>query len=277
MELGTSAEALGVMTRNSMLGMFFTNDGESTQQWRLKGHAKKRFWQWLASWARAVRKPSDLGYDDGKFQLPPLEVKLHKVKSKVKYGLFPRLAATLSEQRQEKRDSLQVRCERVVEVLPRDRPCLAWCQLNDEADLLTDLIPDAVQVAGGDDDDVKEERLNAFALGQIRCLVTKPSIASFGLNLQVCADMGYFPTHSHEQYYQAIRRCWRFGQKNQVTVHLVYSEAEANVLSNMLRKERGADELYTSILRHMGEFQQEKKTERNNGDLKVEVPSWLRK
>ncbi len=274
MELGTSSEALGVMGRNSMLGMFFTNDGETTQQWRLKGHAKKRFWQWMATWARAVRKPSDLGFDDGKFKLPPLILKQHKVASKVDYGFFPRLATTLAEQRREKNDSLEKRCQRVADVLPGNRICLAWCQLNREGDLLAQLIPGAVQVSGSDSDEVKEERLNAFALEQIRCLVTKPSIASFGLNLQCCADLSYFPTWSHEQFYQAIRRCWRFGQERAVTVNLVYSEAEGNILSGMLRKERQSSEIYDGILRHMSEYQKEQKLDCNE-NVEIELPEWL--
>lgn len=274
MELGTSSEALGFMSRNSMLGMFFTNDGEATQQWRLKGHAKKRFWQWVASWARAIRKPSDLGFDDGKFQLPPLEMVLHKVKSKVYDGFFPRLATTLAQQRQEKKRSTEDRCQRVAEVLPQDCPCLVWCQHNRESSYLADLIPEAVEVTGSDPDEVKEERLNAFALGQIRVLVSKPSIACFGLNYQHCADVSYFPSHSHEQFYQAVRRCWRFGQEKKVICNLVYSEAEAKVLSNMLRKEQASEELYRGIVRHMSEYQQEKKQELSeNGQ--IEVPSWL--
>ena len=274
MELGTSSEALGVMGRNSMLGMFFTNDGESTQQWRLKGHAKTKFWRWLASWARAVRKPSDLGYEDGDFLLPPLDLKQHTVESEVRNGyLVPVVASSLSEQRVEKRQSLEKRCGKAAEVLPRKRPCIAWCQLNSESDLLEKLIPDAVQVRGSDSDEVKEERLNAFSAGEIRVLVTKPTIAGFGLNWQHCSDIAYFPTHSHEQFYQAIRRCWRFGQKRKVTCNLVYSDGEREVLSNMLRKERVAVEMYDGICRHMGEVLQQK--EESNGCVRVDVPKWL--
>lgn len=274
MELGTSSEALGVMGRNSMLGMFFTNDGESTQQWRLKGYAKKRFWQWVSSWARAVRMPSDLGFPDGKFRLPPLEVKQHVIPSK-RRGLLPELAKTLNEQRAAKRTSLRERCEMVVKVLPRDRPAVAWCQLNAEGDLLTMVLPDAVQVAGSDSDEEKEEKLTAFGLGQIRVLVSKPVISAFGLNWQHCADVAYFPDHSHERAYQAIRRCWRFGQKNPVTWNLIYSEAEQLVVSNMLRKERQSDELYAGIVRHMTDAVQETKREPTSTNGKAEMPSWL--
>ena len=152
---------------------------------------------------------------------------------------------------------MQRRCEKVAEILPKDRPCLAWCQLNAEADLLEKLIPDAVQVAGSDSEDLKEERLNAFALGKIRVLVTKPKIACFGLNLQNCADVSYFPTYSHESFHQSIRRCWRFGQKNPVTCNLVYSEAERLIVSRMLRKERQSDDLYSEIIKEMGNANEE--------------------
>ena len=277
MELGSSSEALGAMGRNSMLGMFFTNDGESTQQWRLKGHARTRFWQWMATWARAVRKPSDLGFDDGKFKLPPLEVREHRVESPIRkgQGFFAMPALGLSEQRREKRDTLETRCEKVAEILPKDKSCIAWCQLNDEADLLEELIPGAVQVAGSDPDEQKEEKLNAFPLGQIRVLVSKPTIAGFGLNYQHCSDVSYFPTHSHEQFYQAIRRCWRFGQGNPVSCNLVYSEAEGEILSNMLRKEKAAKDMYAGICREMGSVL-ERRAE-SNGEVDVEIPGWLGK
>jgi len=276
MELGNSAEVLGRMGYAQMLGMFFTHAGDSTQQWRLKGHAKRRFWQWVSTWARALRKPSDLGFDDDGFVLPPLNVKQYTVSSqKMGLGLFPMSAKTLNEQRAERRRTIQERCELVAGLVSRDRPFIAWCHLNAEGDLLESLIPDAVQVAGSDDNSVKEERLDAFARGEIRVLVTKPRIGGFGLNLQLCSDMSFFPSHSWEQWYQAIRRCWRFGQKRQVNVNIVTSEAESRVLSNMQRKERQAVELYDSIVREMSDFQTGK-----NGDGKeqtegMEVPSWL--
>ncbi len=274
MELGTIAEALGAMGRNQMLGMFFTNDGETTQAWRLKGHAKRRFWQWVSTWARAIRKPSDLGFDDARFILPPLHVHKSVVASRATRGFLPDMAKTLGEQRQAKRETLKERCERVVEVLPRDRPCIAWAHLNAEADLLEEILPDAVQVSGSMDDKEKEERLNEFSLGNIRTLVTKPKIACFGLNWQHCADIAYFPDHSEEQYYQAIRRNWRFGQEKEVNCHLVYSEKEGLVVANMLRKERQTEELYDGIVRYMLEAEKENKQEQTNG--RVEVPEWLR-
>jgi len=274
MELGTSSEALGVMGRNSMLGMFFTNDMETTQQWRLKRHAAKRFWQWVATWARAVRKPSDLGYPDKGFILPKLNVIPHMVKSGHRGGLLAYSASTLDEQRKEKRKTVQSRCEKVADCIPQGRPCVVWCQLNDESSLLAELIPDAVEVRGSDDDETKEKNLSGFSRGDFRVMVTKPSIASFGLNWQHCADICYFPTWSHEAYYQAIRRCWRFGQKKEVTCNLVYSEGERFVVSGMLKKEKASIEMYDSICKEMGAFLTEKKEKIVAKEM--EVASWLK-
>lgn len=275
MELGTSSEALGVMPYNQMLGMFFVNDGEITSKWNLKGHGKSRFWQWVSTWARAVRKPSDLGFDDAGFLLPELRTEQHTVDSSVEDGcLFPTLAVTLNEQRRERRATIQSRCEVVASLDSGDRPFLVWCHLNDEGDLLEKLIPDAVQVAGRHSDDEKEDRLDAFAKGEVRVLVTKPKIGGWGLNLQHCSDMTFFPSHSFESYYQCVRRCWRFGQKREVSVHIVTSESEAMVLSNMQRKQRQADEMFSGIVREMHDYQM------GNGKSKatlerMEVPEWL--
>lgn len=275
MELGTSSEVLGNMTYPQMLAMFFVNDGETTQQWRLKGHAKKRFWQWVATWARAVQKPSDLGYPDDDFILPPLHVHKHVLPSPTTngYGFFPKLAVTLDEQRAESKKTLKQRCEKVASLVPKDRPAIVWCHTIAEGNLLEKIIPDAIQVQGADKDDVKEERLIAFATGQARVLVSKPKIAGYGLNLQICSDVFYFPSHSHDFYFQAVRRCHRFGQKNPVNVHIVTTESEKLVLDNMLRKERQAVELYAGVVREMHNVLQPI----NNGkpDKTMIAPSFL--
>ena len=274
MELGSSSEALGVMGRNQMLGMFFANDGEQTQKWRLKGHAKGRFWQWVATWARAIRRPSDFGFEDGAFLLPPLKTTVHVVPSPAGEGFFAKMAVSLDDQGREKRRSIEARCEEAVKHVPRKRPCILWCQLIDEGRMLTRSVPGAVEVQGSDPDEVKEERMLAFSSGQIRVLVSKPTIAGFGMNWQHCSDVIYFPTHSHEQYYQAIRRCWRFGQERKVRCHLVYSEAESPIVHNMLRKERQSEEMYAGIVRHMKDAMATR--EGTNGHVGTEVPSWLR-
>lgn len=272
MELGTSSEALGYMTRMNMLGMFFTNGNDSTQQWILKGHAKTRFWEWLSSWARAVRTPSDLGYSDDGFILPELIMNHTTVKGTKKKGFLAYEAATLNEQRDEDRSTLQARCEIAASKVPEKRSSVHWCHLNQEADLLVKLIPGSEQISGSDSDDRKEELLIAFASGELNHLVTKPQIASFGLNWQHCSDVTYFPSHSHEKFYQAIRRCLRFGQERDVTCDLIYSECNRRVAQNMIAKERQAVEMYRGVVRAMSS---QYKREIESFSEKVKVPKWL--
>jgi len=229
-ELGTSSEALGELGYTDMLGMFFRNEQgniagkgnfareEHGAKWRFKKHAQTHFWKWVTSWARAIRRPSDLGYEDAGFTLPPLIETEHilKVSRPLNGRLFAEPAVGLSEQREERRNTLTERCEEVARLVDHDKPALVWCQLNDEGDLLEKIIPGAVQVEGSDTDDHKEKSFLDFAAGNIRVLVTKPKIGAFGLNFQHCSHVTFFPSHSFEQYYQGVRRCWRFGQKNPV-------------------------------------------------------------
>jgi hypothetical protein len=276
MELGTSSEALGVMSRNNMLGMFFVNGQDTTQQWVLKGHARTRFWQWCGTWARAVRRPSDMGpqFDDAEFVLPPLDVQQHILPSKERRGFFARTADTLEEQRKEKRKTIPERVAKTASVLPTKESGLVFCQLNDEADELEKAIPGARQVSGSQSDEEKEEAIEAFIAGQIRVLVSKPKIICFGLNLQHCRNVAYYPSWSHEAYYQSIRRCWRFGQKKPVVCHLVYTEAETPVAQGMLRKERQSIEMYENVVRHMNDA-----IKRNDigddGPQTMKLPEWL--
>lgn len=273
-ELGTSCEALGVMGRMQMLGMFFSNGGDDTQQWTIKPHAQKRFWQWVATWARAIRTPSDLGFSDDGYILPELKTVQHTIKSnRPQTGFFQQEAKTLDDQRAERKATLVPRCEKVAELIPKKGSALVWCHYNPEGDLLEKLIPDAVQVAGANSDEEKEEYLNGFATGKIRVLVTKPKIGGFGLNLQICNFMTMFPSHSWEQAYQCVRRCWRFGQKNPVMVAIVTSEAESRVMSNLMRKERQAEQMYAGLVRYMA---QGAKKEIEESELKpMELPKWL--
>ncbi len=280
-ELGTSAEALGQLGRMDMLSRFFKNDENSLHpiwwgaRWRLKGHAKGLFWRWVCSWARAIRKPSDLGFDDGRFELPPLHERQHVVENAARFAgeLFVREAVTLKEQREERRLTLSQRCEKVAALTEGHDQTLVWCHLNPEGDLLTKLCPGAVQVSGADSDDEKEERLLAFADGKIRTLVTKPVIGALGLNFQGCAHMTFFPSHSFEQYYQGIRRCWRFGQKRPVTVDIVTTPGETGVLKNLQRKATAADEMFSFIVREMNNEARIGRSAQRNGEVKV--PSWL--
>lgn len=243
-ELGTHAEFLGVCTRQEMLAEYFTHDGGNTSVWRLKGHARSIFWRWVCQWGALVRRPSDLGFEDSAYGLPPLHVHEHTVSVEMPLNgmLFAMEAQTLSERRDARRASIDDRVKECASIVNADaQPWVVWCDLNDEGDRLTAAIDGAVQIAGSDDMDVKERRLADFAAGRIRVLVTKPSITGWGLNWQHCARMAFVGvTDSFESYYQAVRRCWRFGQKRDVHVHVFASSAEGAVVANLRRKERDA-------------------------------------
>lgn len=283
-ELGTSSEVLGYMGFMDMLNRFFKNDlnnsatrrhyGEAPK-WRFKGHAELPFWRWVCSWARALRKPSDLGFDDGRFILPELTEQRHLVdaKSLANGMLFNLPAATLPEQREEKKRTVRERCERVAELCAHDQPSIMWCQLNEEGDLLEDLVPGAVQVSGSDKDAVKEERFIAFAEGQINKLVTKAKIGGLGMNWQQCAHMTYFPSHSYEQYYQAVRRCYRFGQVNPVRVDIVHTAGEERVIENQERKALQAQQMFGHLVAEMNNAIHIGR--RSAPTFQVETPSWL--
>lgn len=254
MELGNHAEFLGAMTGPEMLAMFFVHDGGDTSAWRLKKHAERAFWEWVASWAVLMRKPSDLGYPDGGFALPPLSVETHVIAtdSKSDDALFADEARTLTEQRQARKASI---AERVASVAARvnasDEPFLVWCDLNAESEALAAAIPDAVEVTGSDSPERKEDAMLGFADGKHRVLVSKPSIAGFGMNFQHCARMEFVGiSHSWEAYYQAIRRCWRFGQDRPVQVTITVSDQESPVVDNLRRKESDAVRLAEGMVQH---------------------------
>lgn len=290
-ELGTSSEALGEMGHMDMLGRFFVNDSNNSvkqqrfrwsqagsfgrENWRFKGHAEEAFWRWVCSWARATRRPSDLGYDDNGFVLPDLVEHEHVVEAREARPdrLFDLPAQGLHEEREEARRTIEERCLRVAELVDHGEQALVWCQLNDEGDLLAKLIPDAEQVKGADTDDAKERRLMDFAEGNLRVLVTKPKIGAWGLNLQKCAHVTFFPSHSYEQYYQGVRRCWRFGQERQVRVDLVTTEGGLGALRNLQRKANQADRMFTRLVAHMNEAQEI--LSRTEFDQREEIPSWL--
>ena len=256
-ELGTHAEFLGIRSRSEMLAEFFVHDGGDTAVWRLKGHARQIFWQWVASWGVMLRSPADLGYDASAYQLPPLAVHQHTVESSHDQSatglLFAMEAQSLMDRRNARRDSLVERVRACAEMVNSDKqPWIVWCDLNAEDDSLCAAIPDAVSIRGADDMDVKERRLMDFAHGKIRVLVTKPSIAGFGLNWQHCARMAFVGvTDSWEAYYQAVRRCWRFGQKRSVNVHIFSSEQEGAVVANLRRKEEDAKKMAEALAREV--------------------------
>lgn len=256
-ELGNHSEFLAAMTRTEMLSMFFVHDGGSTQDWRLKGHAETGFWQWLCSWAVMIRHPHDLGYTDGSFTLPPLNMHEHIVAGKAADGmLLPVTAGTMSERRDARKASVETRCRAVADMVnASDQPWLVWCDRNDESKTLTSMIPDAIEVTGSDDNDKKSARLLGFSRGEFRVMVTKPKIAGFGMNWQHCADMAFTGlSDSYEQFYQATRRCWRFGQERQVNVHVVIAETEGAVLANIKRKQDDAEAMADNMTKNMADI-----------------------
>lgn len=235
MELGNHSEFCGVMTRAEMLSMFFVHDGGETSKWRLKGHAEDVFWQWLATFSVFVDNPNNIGYDIDGYNLPPLNIKEIIVD-----GDKPITESlTLTERRQARKDSLQLRCEKAAELVNNsDEQWLVWCDLNDESHKLHELISESVEVQGSDKESHKSKSMLDFSNGDVKCLVTKPKIAGFGMNWQNCHNMIFTGlSDSYEQYYQALRRCWRFGQKYQVNVYIVISAKEGCVKENIERKQ----------------------------------------
>lgn len=284
-ELGTSSEALGYLGHMDMLNRFFKNDLNNSAsgrfageviKWRLKGHAELPFWRWVCSWARAVRRPSDIGFDDTRFVLPALREVEHVVETDTCAPgmLFALPAVGLDEQREERRRTMGERCERVAALVNgTGQPALVWCHLNDESDRLADLIPDAVEVSGADSDDKKEGKLLDFAEGRARVLITKPKIGAWGLNYQHCNHITFFPSHSFEQYYQGVRRCWRFGQTRPVTVDIITTEGERGVLRNLQRKAEQADKMFSNLVAQMNAAQA---IDRASQFTKTqELPQWL--
>jgi len=294
-ELGTSSEALGDLGYIAMLQRFFkASDGSFAQgggagrrtrfsesesfegKFYIKPHAERDFWRWVCSWARAVRKPGDMGFSNDGYDLPELITNHHMVESPVQDSgfLFPMIAQGLKEQRHERSITVKDRCEKAAEItLSHNDSAVCWCHLNTEGDLLAKLIPDSIQVSGSDSDEKKEEAFEAFERGKVRVIVTKPTIAGFGLNWAHCHRQTTFPSHSFEQWYQSIRRSWRFGQKNNVTIDVISSEAEADVLKNLQRKARAADRMFENLISFMSDELkiQEKETHVND----MELPAWI--
>ncbi len=257
MELGNQSEFLGIMSRTEMLATFFTHDGGETSKWRLKGHAKNRFWEWMASWSVCIRKPSDLGFSDEGYILPGLNFVHHLVPSKALPGhLFATPAEGLLEQNKARKESLERRMETARKITEGiHSPCIVWCNLNEESDKLESLIDGSKAVSGSDSIEKKESVIQEFLDGTLKTIISKTSIMGFGLNLQHCHDMIFSGiTNSFEDFYQAIRRCYRFGQKDVVNVHLIYSESEQAISENLKRKERQHEEMSEKMIGHMRKF-----------------------
>lgn len=283
MELGNHAELLGVMSRTEMLSMFFVHDGGSTSQWRLKGHAEEEFFKWLATWAVTIRKPSDFGYSDDGYDIPPMQVFHHMIETDQKSSdsLFSGEALTLTEQRRSKRGSLSARVATIVDITNSTTdPFVVWCELNDEGDALAKAINGAVQVAGKDTSDSKERRMLEFADGTIRVLVSKPSICGFGMNWQHCNNVAHVGvTHSWEQWKQCNARCHRFGQTRPVNVHLAYADTEAPIVRNLERKAKDADRMADAMIKQMQKVSEIKSTRRDsvayNPKVAMKLPEWI--
>ena len=292
LEMGTLSEALGYLGHMDMLNRFFKNDLNNSAsgrmhgkviEWRFKGHAEVPFYRYLCSWARAARRPSDLGFDDmvdadGRqrpFLLTQLIEREHLVQSEtLRDGmLFSVPAFGMREQREERRVSIKERCDMVADLVDK-RPCsLIWCQLNPEGDLLAKMISDSVQISGRDSDDEKEEKFSGFCAGQFKRLIIKPKIGAWGMNFQHCAHQVTFPNNSFEQHYQQIRRSWRFGQKNPVEIDIVMTEGDRTVINNQRRKAKQAEEMFAALVGHMNESL---KIERGVKFTKEQVsPKWL--
>jgi hypothetical protein len=281
-ELGTSSEALGYLGYQDMISRFFKQItakdylGWGRTKYRLRGHAERDFWRWVCSWARSVRRPSDLGFDDGPFVLPEMEVREHVIKATrpAPGRLFDVAAETLAEQREEARRTLPERCDTVAGlVADTGHPAVAWCHLNEEGDRLAESIPGAEQVSGSDPDERKEELFAGFAAGQFRVLVTKPKIGGFGMNWQHCAHMTFFPSHSFEQYYQSVRRSWRFGQARPVVVDLVTTDGGAGVRASLQKKAKQAELMFSRLVELMNQGRDVAPAA--YGEAPEQLPRWL--
>jgi hypothetical protein len=290
-ELGQHAEFLGVMSAKEMLAMFFVHEGavraNAEEDWRLKRHAAADFWRWVASWSVMIRHPRDLGYEDPGYDLPPLE--LRQVTVDVEYRpssgmLFPMQASTMQERISARKDSVAERVAAAAEIVAAapDEPWLVWCNLNAEADAIVKAIPGAVNVQGSDPAETKAKRLLGFTHGEPRILVSKPSIAGRGMNFQHCANMIFVGLNdSFEQLFQAVRRCWRFGQTRPVTAYLIASEMEGAVVANLRAKEAKYEAMAEAMVEHMRDLSTAAirggrvSTSVYEPTQTMEVPAWL--
>ena len=307
-ELGNSSEALGELSYSDMLRRFFAQLDDKGQkreehqqrmaeemvsananyykklafrisqtigQWRLKHHARDHFWRWVASWARACRMPSDLGFPDDSYILPELIERDHIIAPNTppEGMLFCVPAFGLAEEREERKRTLTERCDLAAQLVRHDQPAVIWCHTNAEGDRLESIIPGSGQIAGRTPDDRKVELYEAFASGELRVLIIKPKIGAWGLNWQHCAHVVTFASHSYEQYYQSIRRCWRFGQQRPVQVDVIATEGEARVLGNMRSKAKRADLMFEELVQQMNSALRIDRP--NEYTITPKVPQWL--
>jgi superfamily II DNA or RNA helicase len=249
MELGTQSEFLGVMSQVEMLATYFIHDGSDTSKWRLKGHGRAKFWEWVSTWSLILRKPDDIGFESTGYDLPELKIIEHVIQTDAEEQIFVEVASGLKERLRARRDSAAVRCEYAADLM-KDWDCgIAWCNLNDESDAMAKLLPDSVNVYGSMDFDKKESAILAFTDGEIKKIITKPKIAGFGLNWQHCNKMCFVGlTDSFESFYQSIRRSWRYGQDKPVFAHLIISDKEILVLDNIKRKQAAHNQMINEVV-----------------------------
>lgn len=282
-ELINHAEFLNIMTGKEIIALFFKQDGNTTHKWKLKGHAEEDFWKWMAKWSIAIRKPSDIGFSDDGFILPKLtieQITLENLQNNTG-SFFTDEAQTLLERRQARRNSLPDRVRVASENANASKgQVLVWCDLNSESEALAESITDSVEVRGSDSPEHKEKSLLGFAEKKIKCLVSKPSIAGFGMNFQACNEMIFVGlSDSYEQFYQAVRRCWRFGQKRPVRALVITAEAEGAVVKNIKRKEKQAMEMFDNIVRHMKKYEEINNSKMDTMEygkgIKMQLPLFL--
>lgn len=278
MELGNHSEFLGIMTRAEMLSMYFVHDGGQTSKWRLKRHAESIFWQWMASWAVFIDNPTNLGYEVKGYDLPKLNI--HEI---IVDGEDPSTEnLTLTQRRQARKDSLELRCQTAADLVnSNDEQWLVWCDLNDESHRLWELCEDSWEIKGSDKPKYKIETMVDFSNDEIKCLVTKPKIAGFGMNWQQCHNMIFVGlSDSYEAYYQALRRCWRFGQTEEVNVYIVISAKEGCVKENIQRKEQDNIKMQKAMIELTKEITKKelKQTCRistpYNAEIEMKLPEW---
>lgn len=278
MELGTQSEFLGIMPRSEMLAMFFKHDGKETSKWTLKGHARAKFWEWMSTWSAVIRSPSDLGFDGAEYKLPGLHINFHEIEVEGKQAIG------LTERRIAKRNSLPIRVAAAASLAnATDDFVLIWCNLNDESNELCKAIPGSIEVIGSDKIELKKSSLLDFSSGRKRVLISKSKIAGFGMNWQHCNTIIFVGlTDSFEQFYQAIRRCYRFGQLRDVNVHCFLASNERAVVENLKRKEIQHESLASELQEFMKEnvYKETSKSEREYTEYfslkNIEIPSFLK-
>lgn len=283
MEIGTQSEFLGVMTQIEMLAMYFIHDGGDTAKWRLKGHGRAKFFEWMATWSVFLTSPSDIGFDGSSYVLPKLIMNQHTIETDPEDSLFVEPAQGLLERNRARKESVYDRCKKAADIVNAiNEPVMVWCHLNDESALLKQLINDSVEVKGSDSPEHKTRSMLDFADGKIKCLISKPSIAGFGMNFQSSHHAVFVGlSDSWESYYQAIRRQWRFGQKHDVHVHVIAADTEGAVVDNIRRKDDQHKQMMASMMSIMKQYIEREvfgarlnKTE-YDPQIEMVIPSWL--